>query len=204
MENDYRKYYLNKPTEILLQAYNDTSGKYNPEVFSKIEEILVERNVDFEKKDNGNNEKNIEKDHPLSYLPLGIGILGIVLIIVTTNLNTGYSLAIFIGIIYRLFLILYVSTLCNENNLKKPLWITFVFYFGIWAIIAIKIAIKYKSEKNPEIGYTDPNSLLDFANENIINKAEVKKVDENNYTHCPACLKDMLGKNKCDDCNLEF
>ena len=206
MENDYRKYYLNKPTEVLLQVYYDTSGKYKTEVFSKVEEILVERNVDFEKKNYDIVEENIieEKSKTAGYLPLILGLLSVALTLGLINLNLDLFTSIFITVVLRLIFIAYGLSLCNDYSLQKGLWITLLILIGGWALIAINIAIIYKTADKDEKPFVNPNALLDLANENIITSPTKTEQINKEYTHCPACLKDMHGKNKCEDCNLEF
>lgn len=205
MEVNYRKNYLSKSTETLLDVYQNNRGKYVDEVYKEVEKILEERNIDFERIDFEEIEiedKEIMKNK-IDYFPMILGIISILFTFFGKNLISDLISGIAIMIAIRILFLFYCISLCNAYKLNKILWIVLVLIFGGWGMIALNFGILFKS--------SDMTSQLENENEIdtiLVPNSEIHFEQEQKnttlYTNCPACLKDLKGQNRCTECDLEF
>jgi len=209
MATNYRKFYFSQPTEKLLGIYQNNRGKYEDEVYLEIEKILAERHVDFEKIDieeNAIEDKGII-ENKADYLPMILGIISTIFSFFAVKFfySIEQNIAVPVAgliITIRIMFLMYCVSLCNTYKLNNILWFVLVLIFGGWAMIALNIAALFKTnDKSDEL---EPEDGIDSVLRENSGIAFEKVTTATAYTNCPACLKDLKGQNKCDDCDLEF
>jgi hypothetical protein len=208
MENRYRQIYQEKSDKALLYIYQSNRSYYEDEVLETVEQILIERQVPFDKIDILDSTTILQKE--ADNTPMIVGIISLLITFSINYFGRG-SLDIFtsltITLVIRIVFLFYTSSLANDYSLNKTGWLIAVFFFGGWALIFLNFHI-FSKENSTNESLLDNYKSFSGLPMNIKDKVEaLNEEDENKkqgYVDCPACLKSLNGTNKCLDCDLEF
>ena len=190
---NYREYYLPKSTDTLLNIYQTNRGKYEDGVYDAIEKILEERNVRFDRLTIESEEIEEQASKETVYLPMILGAASILISIFSVKFISDLSTGLIITVGIRLLFFIYAMDLIKRYKMSSGLWVTLVLVFGGFGLILLNWAILFKHSGDDDETMNEEDNLL----------VETVPV-ANTYSHCPACLKDLHGQNKCIDCDLEF
>jgi len=153
-DNGFRQRMLDKTDEELLAIVQTDRRNYQQGALQDVEYILQERGIPFTKPEGA--EASLPAIVNYNYWPAVVGIIMVMTAIggvyVQADQGTAMAVNVFITLLFRVIVVVWVHDLCLRYNLKKSLWITLGVIFGGWSLIAVNFAIAtYQTPVNPDV-----------------------------------------------------
>jgi hypothetical protein len=194
--NDFRKVFLPKTNDQLLTIVTEERDSYTAEAIQVAETILKERGIEFQVPEPPPPIEEVARP-PKPYMPMVVGICFVLLVIfqapVAIDPESAMSINIFLNLVMRLIVVVWILDLIKQFQLSKKLWVILGILFGGWALIVINIVIWYNPDDTPQ----------------PVIPAEPIPPNEpftgHSYSNCPACNFQLTGKEEeCPGCGLSF